>query len=58
MDISLPLVLVASFTMGVQASGGDIAPVPSHLTAACKVQTAKTVGSNISYDTYEHCLKK
>lgn len=33
-------------------------PVPFHLTEACQAKTLKTEGSNISYVSFEHCIKK
>lgn len=36
LDLVTPAVLIGTFAMGVQASGGNIVPVPDHLTDACK----------------------
>ena len=54
----IPIVIAAAFGLGISVSGGDVMPVPSHLTDACKAQTVKVANSNYSYTSFEHCLKK
>ena len=58
MLLATPIVLTAMFAMGFQAAGGEAAPVPFHLTDACKAQTVQVAGTNYSYSTFEHCLNK
>lgn len=48
------LVIAGAFMMGHASTQ----PTPYNLTDACQAQTVKTEGSNISYTSYEHCLKK
>lgn len=46
------------FAIGVLAGTQYGKPIPYHLTDACKVQTIQVAGTNYSYSSYEHCLKK
>ena len=47
------LVYILGIAVGTQVGK----EVPFHLTDACKVKMLKMPNSNISYASYEHCLK-
>lgn len=51
-----PVALV--YLMGVAVGSQTGKEVPYHLTDACKAQTIPVTGTNYSYSSYEHCLKK
>lgn len=51
-----PVALV--YLTGVAVGSQIGKEVPYHLTDACKVQTIQATGTNYSYSSYEHCLKK
>lgn len=50
----IPALFVIGFGTGTQYEK----PVPYHLTDACKAQSIQVAGTNYSYSSYEHCLKK